>query len=701
MNCVRALILVGLFTAPAAAQMNVERLGPPLQPGTPIERQIGPGQVHTFTVAAPENSLVQITVEQKGIDVVVQIYTPAGRKLGEFDTPNGAEGPENVSFVTSEKEPYRVHITPLNRDSDTPAGRYQIKIIELREATDEEIKTSKNVEALKGRAVALLGEIEILVSELKVPQTRVKTQLQIAQMLWEADEKRATKYLNEALAGVKELFANVDPESKDYTRNYYAIAHLRHEIIQVLMHRQPELALNFLRSTPPLPDPYGNQREQASQDSMIEIEIANQLLKNDPKRTLEIARENLKTDYTSNLVNTVIHLREKHPELAAELAGEIATKVLGENLLKNPQAPGLLLGLLNVAGAYRRNQPTETNGSEQPRIISEQQYRDLLQKALREALAYKPPASNQYSPERDQAWSLLQNLMNIRAEVDAVISGGGAAVEKKIAELESSHNNPMMKELNKFHSAINDTNTPFDDTLASIARASKEHQDQLYIQMAGRAAMNGDIARAKQIINDYIKNPYQRQQALANIDQQETHRAIQKGKAEEALKNIANISNAQERAQMLAQFAGQIGPGQKRAAALQLLEQARGLLSPSAQAPDQVQMNAYLEIARAFSRYDSKRAFEIVEPLVDQFNELTIAARTLEGFAAEFYDKDELNLQNGNAVGNVATQLTTAIGTLALGNFDRAKMAADRLRLPEIRLRAYIDIAQQALNPTR
>ena len=42
-------------------------------------------------------------------------------------------------------------------------------------------------------------------------------------------------------------------------------------------------------------------------------------------------------------------------------------------------------------------------------------------------------------------------------------------------------------------------------------------------------------------------------------------------------------------------------------------------------------MTALLEFARAFSNYDVKRSFEIVDPLIDQFNEICEAARKLEG----------------------------------------------------------------------
>jgi len=702
MGWIRALILLCASTGIVAAQSIQGLRGPQtLQLGTPIERSITPGQIHTYEVVTEENNLVQITVEQRGVDVVVSIYSPGGKKLGEYDSPNGADGPENVSFVTLDKGPYRIQVTPLDRESEAAAGRYQIKIIELRAATDEEIKAGKNQDALKARAVALLGEVEMLLPELRVPQTRIKAQIQAAQMLWETDEKRALKYMNDAVAGLKELFASMDPDSKEYYKRYHAIAYLRYEVIQALMQREPELALNFLRSTPPLKDPFGNQPDQAAQDAVLETEIANQLLKVDPKRTVELARETLKTNFSAGLAGVVANLKPKYPELAIELANDIATKLLREKLLKNNQAASLLTNLLSIAESPRRNQAAETNGSSRPRLLSEQQYRDLLQKALSEALAYTPPPANNYSPEREQAWNLLQHLHSMTAEVEAVMTGGAAAVDKKINELNIINNNPVMVELNRFQTSINDSNVSLDDALASLAKAPKEHREQLYVQLANRAAMNGDTAKARQIIHDNVKNSYHRQQALQQIEQQEMQRAMQKGKIEEALRNVAEIPDMEERAQMLGQLAGQIGPGQKRAAALNLLEQARGLLSPSVQARSQVQMNALLEIARAFSRYDSKRAFEIIDPLVDQLNELTVAARTLEGFGAEYYDQDELNLNNGNVVGSTATQVTAVLGSLAVTNFDRAKTTADRIRLPEVRLRAYLDIAQQSLNPMR
>ena len=109
-------------------------------------------------------------------------------------------------------------------------------------------------------------------------------------------------------------------------------------------------------------------------------------------------------------------------------------------------------------------------------------------------------------------------------------------------------------------------------------------------------------------------------------------------------------------------------------------------------------MHALLEIGRAFSRYDSTRGFEVVEPLIDQFNQMSGAAVILNGFGQQYYQAGELIMQNGNSVANSANQLILTLGTLALANFDRARAGADRIQRQEVRLGVYLAIAQRAIS---
>jgi hypothetical protein len=193
----------------------------------------------------------------------------------------------------------------------------------------------------------------------------------------------------------------------------------------------------------------------------------------------------------------------------------------------------------------------------------------------------------------------------------------------------------------------------------------------------------------------------QRQQAMRILDQQAIYGAAAKGKIDEALRSLSNFRPASERAQILSQIVNRIGPGLKTSAALMYLQQARNMLGPSVQAEDQQQMYALLAIGRAFSKYDSTRAFEIVEPLVDQFNDISAAALTLNGFGQKYYQDGEVLTHNGNAVTETAKPLAQTLGSLALVNFERAKAAADRIHPLDVRMNVYLTIAQQAIQPVK
>lgn len=663
---------------------------PTLQLGTPVERTLKAGQTQEFTLNLEENTFVQFVVEQRGIDAVVKVFSPEGKIVGEYDSPNGNDGPEHVSFVAGSAGAYLITVSPFN-PADMSTGRIEIKVLEVREANEQEIKASKNQEIVKAKGIALLSEVDGVLVEIKSPLTRIKAQLQAAQLIWSSDEKRASKYFVDATTGFKEYLASLDAGSDKYPQQFQYLTELRFQIIQILAERDPDAALSFIYSSKLPANPYENKRSQSTQEGLLEVSLANRIATTDPNRALQIARQSLKSHYSVNLVSTVGLLRQKNPELAAQFASEIASKLLNEKLLTKPEAASVVINLLRFGQNPIRNSVISPDGNT-PRItiLTDTQYRELLQKAVTEALSFSRPPSGTYSPERDAALNLLYGLRQFGPELDSVPGGGMAAVQKKLAEL-----NPDASSGNQYQNLIG--NNSFEAALEGIEKVPLDQREQLYIQLANREANSGDTARARQIINERITNPHQRRQALANLEQQESSRAVSKGKVEDALRIIGALRTPRERAMQITQIANQIGPGQKRANAINLLEQARSLLGSSLQAQDQDQMNALIEIARAFGKYDSKRSFEILDPLIDQVNDLCAAARTMEGFGPEYYEDEELSLQNGNSVAQIAARMSNAIGALALVNFERAKVVSDKLRLPEVRLRAYLEIAQQTI----
>ena len=702
---IRALILLpfllGLSRVAVTAQTAVT-----LQPGVPVERKIAGSQVHEFIVNATENSLVQLVVEQKGIDVVVKIASPDGKDLSEHDTPNGDEGPERVSFLAAEAGKYRISVSPLTAE-DPASGQYEIKLIEVRAATEDEIEASKNRAAAKAKGIALLLDLRDAIAQIKSPGTRINAQLTAANLLRESDEKNAAKYLADAVADLREMLAsaNSEEDDDDSMSQFSSLSQLRTDVIKILAETDPEAALNFLHATTPKYGPYGNPTELVNQESALELSIADQMAHKDPTHAFEIAKKNLKQAYSPSLLNTASQLAEKNPELAAELMHDITAKLLGEEKLIGKMDAATLA--LSLTAYYRASDKRvelpdkdgEANGPDlstvrnlRTGLVSEQEYKQLVQKLVREVLGYNLAVNNPYG---NGLFPVMSGLQALGPELDKIVSGSVAALAKKQKEMMGGNQNQWVNQFQELQTAV--SSGPVEGALEAIEKAPAEMREQFYIMLANREAGKGDLSRAKQILNDHVSNPYQRNQALRSIEQQELELAMSSGKIEDALRNIGQMRTPGQRAEQLIQLVGQIGSDQKRATALGLLEQARSMLPPSPQAQDQTQMSALLEIARVYSAYDSKRSFEIVDPLVDQFNDLCTAARALEGFGSEYFEHDELDMQGEGMLVEVGGQISEVLGTLALINFDRAKATSDKLRLPEVRLHVYLQIAEQTI----
>jgi hypothetical protein len=670
----------------------------PLRVGEAVERTIKRGEAHAFNVSLKEDDFLQIAVDQRGIDVVVRVFSPDGKSLGEFDSPTGASGQEGVSLVAHLPGLYRIDVSPLEQQENTASGRYEIRILDLRPATTEELNSAKSQETSRARGLALLLEVANSLQQIRLPETRVRMQIQAAQLLWVPNEKLARKLVEEAIAGVNEYIASVEIDDPNYYQKYQTAVQIRNEVIVGLAARDPELALVFLRSTRILTDPNAGQvNGQPNPELQLELSLATQIAVKDPKRALQIAEENLKKGYSYNLIETLGQLKTVAPDSAARLAGDMATRLQGENLLKNQEASNLAVILLRMAASSASPPLEGASGPDASRLplLSEQQYRDLFSKAVSAALSYMQSSPNTYSPERNAAQNILASLKPMTEEMERYVPGKAAAVDKTLEKLNTPVD-PQGRLAQQYQNRIN--NGSLTAALEAAGQAPPVMRDQFYQQVAVKAAAAGDFTLARQILTEHVSNPVQRRQALNNLDQQAVYSALNNGKIDEALRNVNSLRTPRERAVMLVQIVNQMGSNQKKAILLDLLDQARGLIGGTGRAQDQEQMFAMFEIARIYLRLEPKRGFEMLEPIVDQFNEMSAAAVSLDGFGQQYFQNGELLMQNGNSLGSIASELILVLGSSAVSDFDRAKAVTDKIQLPEVRLLTCMAIAQQTIN---
>src|SRR4030095_12835255 len=259
-----------------------------LQPGTPIERTIGPGESHSFTINLADEQFLQFVVNQLGVDLIVRVFSPSGKRLGDFDSPNGSEGPENVSIVAVKGGEYRIVVSALDSNSVEKPGRYEIKTLEIREATEQEVKVGKDEDERKAKGLALLDEIVNSIPEIRQPQTRIRVKLQSATLLWTIDDKKAAKLLSESVTESMNYLLGLKPEDSSSDEAAQWAQLIRVEAVQTLAFHDPEAALTLLRSTrKPLKGE--TDRNELEADRQLELSLASQIAAKNPQRAFELA----------------------------------------------------------------------------------------------------------------------------------------------------------------------------------------------------------------------------------------------------------------------------------------------------------------------------------------------------------------------------------------------------------------------------
>jgi len=223
--------------------------------------------------------------------------------------------------------------------------------------------------------------------------------------------------------------------------------------------------------------------------------------------------------------------------------------------------------------------------------------------------------------------------------------------------------------------------------------APPEIRNNFYQQAAWKALNQGGRERARQIVNDNVSDPMQRNHKLTEIDRQELWRTAGQNRWEEVRQLLSRIRADEERASMLVQLAtSATGRGDKKTAT-QLLDDAWEMVGNQAESFSQ--LGAQLQIARAYGPLNPIRGFEILEPMVDRLNTLSAAAEVLYGYERQWHFKDgEFMLQGGNMVMNIIQQYVVVPSSLAQADFDRARSLANRFQRNEAQILARISIVQ-------
>lgn len=97
-----------------------------LEPGASLERSIAPGETHSYDFGLTAGDFIELAVEQVGVDVVLRLFDPEGRKLLEADLPIADRGSEGLFAVVERDGVHKAEVEAW--ESESPEGRYVARV---------------------------------------------------------------------------------------------------------------------------------------------------------------------------------------------------------------------------------------------------------------------------------------------------------------------------------------------------------------------------------------------------------------------------------------------------------------------------------------------------------------------------------------------------------------------------------------------
>lgn len=543
----------------------------------------------------------------------------------------------------------------------------------------------KAQQELERKALILLDEVINDAKVFRNPENRVIVRVAAADLLWPRNESRARTLFKDAANSLSEITTASDDSAVADIPFMDNPVELRRALVQALARHDPQWARELLRSTRPATLTTTVTRGRGA-DSELQLEqsLASQIAANDPKQALEMAEQTLSKGVSYELLNTVSLLMKKDREAAARLAGKIVTKLQTENLSTNDVAFHSALNLLRLATGSPLFNQNRTDATEAPTILTQQELRDLTELIVASVLSN---SENSYA---------ALSLKPLLTEIEKYAPARMPQLRRKVAELERSTDgragiNSGLREVMQ--------NGTVEALLEAAPKAPREIRDYLYQRAATKALEQGDADRARLIINDNISDPAMRKYITAEIERQYMMKAASEGKMEQTRQMLARLRTNEERVMVLTQLAMAASAKNEKKVALALLDEARSMVSNRAR--NFAQLGAQLQVARGYARLDAARSLAILEPIVEQLNELIAAGALLGGFFSEqFVKDDEIQLASMNSFLPMFTgQYAADLNAVAREDFDRTKMVADRFQRIEIRTLARLLIIQSILSP--
>lgn len=534
-------------------------------------------------------------------------------------------------------------------------------------------------------AYKLLEDIAERVAALRSRNNRLHASCDVADLIWDKDEKRGRSLFEGAMKELSEFFATYDFSQEDGTNEFNFLYQQRQQIVERIANHDPQLALTFLRGTRRADNP--RMSADSENERNLEMHLAGLIASRDPELALKLASSSLTRGLSYNAINLLNGLHKKDPATAQKFYGDLVDRVAAEDLSNN-------LDALNVAA--------NLISSYLPPKANEQTYRQLVEIVVNRVLAISPGDSSKVQ----QAQNVYHQVRNVLPQIEKYLPARVPGLQQWSRAVErtfdaNSRRHVEMNELTQRGTV--------DELLAAAQGFPAELQPQIHQQAIWKALNTGELDRARQLVNQLISDPGQLQQMLGQIESHQLWKAVADNKVADARRLLNTVKQLDQRIQILTQLAGNLAAKGDKKGGVALLDEARVQL---ADLPTSAQkLNAQLQLARSYSDLDPDQGVTLLQSIIVQLNPLISAAAVLDGFDNRYLSEGEWLPQSYSGLSNAVSGLQQALGHYAgrvdtneadasdtsIKRFASANSLAEQLERPEIRLQTQLQLVRAVL----
>ena len=551
---------------------------------------------------------------------------------------------------------------------------------------------------LKQDALKLLSEVARESQQYNLPENRVRTQVIVADLMWEHDEQAARAIFQNALGELQNLFVNIslpdgiELNSTERSQHYnqrYKLADLRKEYVLTLAARDSQAALAALGT---LKTKTLEEYDPLVADE-LELQVTTAIAKKDPDKSYTVAKEQLDANGLNyQFIEMLKKMHQKDSALAANLGRDVLAKIktlkirvplaAGNTGLTNPKTEvdfSQVSWFLNSASELNKAAARDKSKKMTP-ILSAAEMKELVEVVGNAFLTERNPAPFQISQAMPEITRYSPALVpRIRLKLGAEMS---RQLDKVI-------------ESNSYYYASQEKSA---DELAKIADVSApEVRDARYSTAAFRAVEEGAPEKAQAIaarITDRKNYLYLFEQIQTALPLAKARR----GDLDEVRKMLALLKTDRERVEALTELAAALAAKGEYETAKTLLDES--LQMTPAQLRKRPELEASIKIAAVYSVAAPENAFTILENNIGQMNQYINSGIKISGFYDAGADEAE-ELSFNSMHRQVLMYIPVAsnlLKNLGRADFERAVSLAEKFERPEIRLYVRLRIAQSMLD---